>query len=186
VVEKIVAVQSVDLVADPATTKGLFEASEREVEAVAVEMKEVAPLPVSERAADVELLKLQQHLCESEHTIAQLQQQVAAAEKTVTTLQRQARLRVLLCEAGLWHALVPGDRPAGAVDQVLWEQLLAAEQESTQRQLIGERKRLLESWQHDARYSDGLAAESGTSARGTNARKMRERRGGHAGIFASD
>jgi hypothetical protein len=133
VVESILKVQSVDLVADPATTRGLYESA-------AVE-------PVDGPLADVTLDELRAVI---EAARADLQAEVTALRAELDELRvreevhrRRVKAQRLLREFGL-----PDPEPATShagplVSQVFFESLLAAPDEAAMRALVQERAQVI-------------------------------------------
>ena len=136
VVEAITRVQSVDLVADPATTRGLFESaagvkSQPELTAMTLEelrqhRPDLLAEAMGEQAAEMDRLR---------ESLARLEAEGEARRKAETAhrLLREFRLH-------------DTDSPGGAiVSQQFLGQLLAAPDESAMRELVAERARLVES-----------------------------------------
>lgn len=133
VVEAIVKVQSVDLVADPATTRGLYEQTQ----------------PVD--LATVTLEQLQQSrpdlvtaaISEQTTLVAQLRHELDQLRTAQLVSQREQTARRLLQEFGL---PLPEGQDAWSqtlVSEAFYAGLLAARDESEMRQLIEDRARLV-------------------------------------------
>ena len=144
VVEEITRVQSVDLVADPAATLGLYEHAEQTLcwDALTVESLELyRPDLVEEMRSAVKRF---------------LQKELEEANRVVATLQRRQRVVELLCEHQLLIA-VDGkenhdhaDTGRQEVSLAFFEMLTKVESDKEVRQLIVERAELVRSaptWQ---------------------------------------
>lgn len=156
VVEAITKVQSVDLVADPATTQGLFESIEP-VESVVDDGGDASCATSSNAtsnhaAAESPSMPNDAILGESNHGLAQAREELARAESELERLrasESQARRQVLiyrlLDEAGLSGA---GGARAGhgaVVTERFLEMLAQAPDEKAVRELICDRAALVES-----------------------------------------
>ncbi len=157
VVEEITRVQSVDLVADPATTQGLFEQAEHE--------EEVERQKATSRwdALTVETLRLHRpDLLEEIESIEieRLRSNLDDANAQSETLRRRQHIIDLLCEHRL--SLPSGKkRPHGEVDSTgptvspsFFEMLMQIESEGQVEELIAERAELIRS---TAKWQDRLA-----------------------------
>ncbi len=160
VVEAITKVQSVDLVADPATTRGLFESKARDEADPADENLTVDTLRRDHP-------RLVEALCrEQAAEIGRLREEVQRLSARETQQQRRQLIRRTLCEFRLpqpdaddaWtdgpstgkpHAAVLGDR--------FLESLLTAADEKAVRELIEERAQLVRSL--SARRSESGASD---------------------------
>lgn len=137
VVEAILKVQSVDLVADPATTRGLFEAAE----AGAIAWSDVTLEQLAERRPDLA------QLLEARFAgpLAELQIQVDRFRADEAARAKRTLAERLLVE----HKLPP---PAShdpwarwITSDTFWQAVLAAEDEPAMRRLITERAQLVQS-----------------------------------------
>ncbi|MBN2296180.1 MAG: hypothetical protein JXM70_27360 [Pirellulales bacterium] len=144
-VESIDKVQSVDLVADPATTAGLFE-SQREEE------DENFSNSVDEGVLgrlSVESLKrsrpdlVEDLLAESRREIETLRSELRQVREAESAARRDARIRELLCEFNLPHPQTAGDRGKAIVGERFMRSLREAADEKTVRELIAERAELV-------------------------------------------
>jgi len=132
VVEAITRVESVDLVADPATTRGLFEA--RAQAAGTCELAALSVETLCEHRADlVEAIRAQaaedlQRLCEE-----------------LARMQRRETARRMLAECGLPTPDQPSPTARTVTSPEFFESLLAAETETAMRSLVEERARLVRS-----------------------------------------
>jgi len=118
VVEAITRVQSVDLVADPATTRGLFESA-----------AETAP---DEKLVEQQAAKIQK-----------LQQKVERLEAAELAHRRRETAKRLLHACGLPDPDAPEPRSATVSGGVFFETLLAAPDEAAMRALVEDRARLV-------------------------------------------
>ncbi len=142
IVEEITKVQSVDLVADPATTEGLFEQS-------AVSKKAANNDKLRWDALTLEVLQLHRPdlLAEMQAVeVEQLQKQLDESLTQTATLQRKQRVFELLCE----HQLsIPGDRDSSnsttpqSVSPLFVELLMNVADEESLETLIAERAELV-------------------------------------------
>jgi hypothetical protein len=136
VVESITRVQSVDLVADPATTRGLFEsesAGERQPELASITLEEL-------RGHRPDLLA--EALAEQVADMDRLRESLARFEAEEEARHKEETARRLLRE---FH-LCDTDSPDGPiVSRQFLGQVLAAADESAMRELVAERARLVES-----------------------------------------
>ncbi len=149
VVEEITKVQSVDLVADPATTQGLFEQTTSEASDTSDEVQ----LEEASIFEALTLKTLQQHcpelLTEFQSEVNQrLQQQVNESQALVASLQKKLRIVELLCE----HKLpVPKEQSSESgeaqpeVSSLFVEWLMNVSEERDLEALIAERAELVRS-----------------------------------------
>jgi hypothetical protein len=144
VVEAITRVQSVDLVADPATTRGLFEAT-RSLPAWPSDWSELTwtdlerarpDLCSGHAATPANGAGLTEGATEWQSRAEQLQQQVDLLEK-------QQLARRLLVEARLPPPEANDAASRAMISATFWESLLAAADEASMRALIEERQRLV-------------------------------------------
>ena len=156
-VESIDKVQSVDLVADPATTGGLFESEPgQEAEEAAVENQSgdagdagdavteeiLARLSVeSLRRARPELVELL--LAESRSEQESLRRELEELRESASTAKRGLRIRELLEEFNLPHPDTADGRGQAIVGARFMRSLLEAADEEVIRELIAERAQLV-------------------------------------------
>ncbi len=153
VVEEILAVESVDLVADPATTRGLFEAapaapcaaaSPARAESTAGSPNALAQVTEADlrvRRPDLVSALLQPH----EATIAQLREEIQQLRAAEDAAARRALARRLLREHGLPD---PDDAQAGAgvvLSPTFLQSLWDAPTEEAVRRLVEDRAALVQS-----------------------------------------
>jgi len=143
VVESIARVQSVDLVADPASTRGLFEQKEEQSAKTPTE----APLW---DALTVETLRLHRpdilEQMQSEEA-RQLRLQLEEADGREKKLRHHQRVLQLLSDHGL---PAPGGKTNRIVSQVFFEMLLKTQDEAEIETLVAERaelRRFAPGWQ---------------------------------------
>jgi hypothetical protein len=170
VVEEILAVQSVDLVADPATTRGLFESAtlndqaderqgDRETgrlgDMSGTSVSESAPLPVSlSPSLPISASPPLEVLCrEQASEIQRLREEINQLQAAQAIAEKRAAIAALLVEHGL-PPLDQRDSAAAAItsDSFL-QSLFAAPDEAAMRRLVGERAILVEQalrWKCDA------------------------------------
>jgi len=165
VVEEITRVQSVDLVADPATTQGLFEQAEHKVN---VKAPSVVP---RWDALTVETLRLHRpDLLEQIETMEteRLRSSLDVANAQSESLERRQHILELLCEYGLSlhsdksqpHGKVNAALPT--VSQSFFEMLMKIEHEAQVEELIAERAELICS---TVKWQDRLASSSAPKSR---------------------
>jgi hypothetical protein len=148
VVEAITRVHSVDLVADPATTQGLFESAIPGQDDLAPAAPANAQVkPSSEPRGDL----VDTLLAESAQQLEQTRGELARAEAEIERLrvseaaaQRQLLIRGLLDEAGLSRAVAGLATAGSAITDRFLETLAQAQDESTVRELIRDRAALVE------------------------------------------
>ncbi len=136
VVEEISKVQSVDLVADPATTQGLFEqhrGSASDPSALDALTREVLELHRPDLLKELESTELQR-----------LRQQLDEAEARAAYAQRRQRVFELLGEHQLWVSALAetGENDLRTVSPTFVESLLNVTDEADIRKLITERAEL--------------------------------------------
>ncbi len=145
VVEGITKVQSVDLVADPATTRGLFEAT-----APAIDQPTAAATSTVlwEEVTAAEVLRRRPDLAEAlvgevarENSALRMQLDDVQAADAVSV--RRATAERLLAEARLPAPHADGGWAREIVSDVFFESLLAAPDEAAMRTLVEERARLV-------------------------------------------
>lgn len=134
-VEAITRVQSVDLVADPATTRGLFEAAAA-MPAWPADWSELTWADLERARPDLCASARLSEAAAAQTRLEQLQQQVAKLEKR--QLARQ-----LLSEARLPAPEATDSASQAMVSATFWESLLAAPDEASMRALVNERQRLV-------------------------------------------
>lgn len=142
VVEAITHVHSVDLVADPATTHGLFEQSLSQTEGDEMDITQITLDQIKAQRPDlVEALLLEQsaggggeEAIRQGEELARLRQQVDRYQAAEALAARRSQIDELLVESRL---------PAEAVSEPFIEQLLAAD-EAGARRLIEDRQALVQ------------------------------------------
>ena len=137
VVEAITRVQSVDLVADPATTRGLFESA-----SVAPPVETAGPPSLDDLKRDFPEL-IESIGREQATELGRLRQEVERLTALEAAHQRQGMARRLLREFDLPQPDAAEPRAKAICDQRFFESLLAAPDEPTMRELIEERARLV-------------------------------------------
>lgn len=169
-VTEITAVVSVDLVADPATTRGLFEeqekTSEREQSTHAVEQSGDLPLSTDNSESNsfsrglmspVQDASANQASDDPEQSeLDRLRQQVAAARLAEERAERSFVAARLLREAGLPEPNASEPAARMLVDAAFWESLLASNSPAAQRERIAARVELIRA----ARQWSGLREDS--------------------------
>lgn len=137
IVEEILQVQGVDLVADPATTRGLFE-----------QLQHAGQVPWSELSAG----RLREHRPDLvEDLLRSLREELSAARADVDQLrlkeaaqERERHIRSLLREHGLPEPETDTPWAQALVGESFWRSLLTAPDEATIARQILERAQLLE------------------------------------------
>jgi hypothetical protein len=162
VVEAITRVQSVDLVADPATTRGLFESTapgQNDLPAVPALADATLELLKESRGDLVDAL-----VGESSRQLEQMRGELGRAEAELERLRameaaarRQVLIDQLLNEAGLCGPIAGPARTGSVVTDRFLEALIQAPDETAVRELIRDRAVLVEKLRHG---SDGGAPRS--------------------------
>lgn len=140
VVEAITRVQSVDLVADPATTRGLFEGAAGQGEP-ATGVAGITLEDLRRQRPDL----IAEVLRESQAETARLREEVARLEALEAGRAQQATIRRLLREARLPDPDTSDPRELSLLGARFMESLRAAGDERAMRELIEERARLVQS-----------------------------------------
>ena len=159
VVEAITRVQSVDLVADPATTRGLFESLSGNCPEFRVAKMGLSPSgpalePPSEPPLDLARLTLDDlktHRADLVETILQqrdpelasLREEIERREAAEASRRRRAMIERLLEEAGLPKPDADDEWTRAVVGRQFVDSLLAAADEAAVRALVEERARLV-------------------------------------------
>jgi len=149
VVDAIVKVQSVDLVADPATTRGLFEQvsqnqgeSEETVVAENTVLKSLSLGRLKESRAD-----LVEQLLEDQSTeIGELKEKLQQLQITEAAQKRRDTIRHLLAEFNLPDPDTAKERQKSILGERLIETLMAMPNEKEVRELIGELAQLVQNY----------------------------------------
>lgn len=148
VVERIERVQSVDLVADPATTRGLFEAADSasatsdDAAVKAARAAWLAELSLDElQAARGDLAESILESAASEIAMLRADVDRLRAEKTIA--ERRARLKTLLAEYELPDPDVDGPGSRAIVSDEFLRAALAAADEAALRRIVEERAALV-------------------------------------------
>ncbi|NUQ66073.1 MAG: hypothetical protein HUU20_26730 [Pirellulales bacterium] len=143
VVEEILRVESVDLVADPATTRGLFEASGETDDAADLALSTLTVEQLREHRPDL----VEQLIAEAAAGRAEELQRLRAELEQLRTAealrQKQETVRQLLREFDLPDPATGGDWAKTAVSARFLEQLLASPDEPSMRELVQERAALI-------------------------------------------
>ena len=156
VVEAITKVQSVDLVADPATTHGLFESAGNDTQTVeevdrngTQSLKSLTADQLKEMRPDL----IEELLAETQKRINQLQEDIEQLRSAESDRRKRETVQTLLAEYGLSGGKEATDAwQRHLVTESFVESLMRADDEPTMRQLIQERVQLV----HDiAGRSDG-------------------------------
>lgn len=141
-VEEIIKVESVDLVADPATTAGLFESARNERgaehQAGAAGAGPLASVTLDDlRRARPELVSAL--VAEAAERIADLERELDGLRLAEEVRARRATIRRLLAESGLPDPESAGARQRQIVSEAFLERLMQAGDEAAIRGLIEER-----------------------------------------------
>jgi hypothetical protein len=136
VVEAILGVESVDLVADPATTQGLFEST---ADADAPTLAEATVQHLRQHRADL----IEAILSEPAAELERLRAEVERLRLAEATAEKHRLVRRLLSEAELPDPDSGGPRARSIVSRRFIESLLAAPDEAAIRELIEERAALV-------------------------------------------
>ena len=148
VVEEITKVQSVDLVADPATTRGLFEAAAAGAEPPAGQSRAESQSSGLAGLTTDELKRqrpdlVQELLQEQADRLGQLQAEVDRLIAAEALHQRRALARRLLAESRLPDPETAEGWARTVVSAGFLESLLAAPSEQAMREMVEERARLV-------------------------------------------
>ena len=162
-VEEITQVQSVDLVADPATTRGLFEQSKEAAGQDTVEQKPSAP--VAWDALTVEQLQLHRpDLLEEieSQEVEKLRRRIDELSSQAATHERRERIGQLLVEHGLPLPSASDEAASRIVNPRFLETLDQASDEDELRTLISERAELVRNipqWQRETFRATGARSQ---------------------------
>ena len=144
VVEAIVKVESVDLVADPATTRGLFESAPDTAESGSAPSTQDPP---QRELAELTLEELKEHrpdlvevlTQEQADELAQLRAEVDRLEAAESLLKKRLVVRRLLSEFKLPDPELAEGWARSVVSERFLQSLLAAPSEEAMRQMVEER-----------------------------------------------
>lgn len=136
VVEAITKVQSVDLVADPATTRGLFESDDSAQGDQLLESLTLEQL--REKRPDL----TEQLLADSQKQVNQLQEELEQLRSAEVDHKKQETVQALLAEFGLSENGSPETWKRHVVTESFVDSLLQIDDEATMRQMIQERVQL--------------------------------------------
>lgn len=148
VVEAIMKVESVDLVADPATTRGLFESTPDTVETEPEpDVRSVVDEGEPPALGELTLEDLKQHRAdlvealrrEQAADVARLEAEVHRLEAVETQLEKRLVMRRLLSEFGLPDPDLAEGWARSVVSERFLESLLAAGSEEAMREMVEER-----------------------------------------------
>ena len=156
VVEAITRVQSVDLVADPATTRGLFESQAGD----AVPPAGDGPAALTWRTSKRELSRSwSRPSCQEQAAeVPRLRGGSGPADRGGVAHQKREQVRRLLREFHLPEADAADPQAAAVTSPRFVESLLAAPDERAMRELVEERARLVRSLRRRRGASGGLRA----------------------------
>jgi len=145
VVEAITKVQSVDLVADPATTQGLFESADAETKTV---QKASRANETFLKSLSIDQLKtarpdlIEELLADPQEHLNQLQEEVEQLRSAEALRKRRETVQGLLVEYRLVGNDAADNCRSHLVTESLVDSLIRAEDEAAMRQLIQERIQL--------------------------------------------
>ena len=140
-VEAILRVQSVDLVADPATTRGLFEAASEPQDSAAIRLSELTAAQLRLARPDLVEALCQEQVAE----LGQLRGEVDRLAVRETAAQKWAVARRLLREFHLPDPESADPQRQSIVSAHFMESLAAAADEPAMRALVEERAQLVQS-----------------------------------------
>jgi hypothetical protein len=141
VVEAITRVQSVDLVADPATTRGLFESADPEVDATEAAVGDSRPTIDDLRRDYPELIESIRQ--EQTPELDRLRREVDRLAALESDMQKKVVMRRLLGEFGLPDPDAPEPWAKTVTSERFVESLLAAPDTEAMRLLVEERAQLV-------------------------------------------
>lgn len=140
VVEAITRVQSVDLVADPATTRGLFESADSRATETPLAVAELTLDDLRRQRPDLVTAAVAEQVAETER----LRESLGRLEAENASRVKEETARRLLREFHLGAAGTPDLSDQAIVSRQFLSQLLAAPTEGVMRELVAERARLVE------------------------------------------
>ncbi len=162
VVEAITKVQSVDLVADPATTQGLFESaktSNEPVEEVADNNEPSSELLTITQLRETRPDLIEELLAEPQERIAQLQEEVSQLRSAECNRKKRETVQALLVEYELSGNGNVDERHRHMVSESFVESLMRADDEPAMRQLIQERVQLVRDIADSGKHSRPVSRE---------------------------
>ena len=149
VVEAITRVHSVDLVADPATTRGLFESQDGLPGTHTADGGQAATLAdltlevLKKHRPDLLQAALAEQLAEHQAALRRLQAELEEAHAAIRLAERRKRICQLLTQYGLPTPEQTDPAAQVIISEQFLAELLAAEDEARLRQLVDERARLV-------------------------------------------
>jgi len=180
VVEAITKVQSVDLVADPATTRGLFEVALTPNTSADGELSADARSQAIAELTAEELVRLRPDLVAA--VAESLSQENAQLRSQLDALRAAQAVECKLAAAGRLLAEFRLPTPGGAdawtkavISEAFWQSLLAAPDEPAMRRLVEERANLLSA---AAAIEDGPYGEGGRNPSRLESLRLRAARRG--------
>jgi len=143
-VHRIVKVRGVDLVADPATTRGLFEQMEEETLSEQNAGKSEEVLLKDLTCDQIRLCRpdlVEELRKEDQDLVADLSRKVGELEESLLRKEQKHNVNTILKEVGL---PIDGTKDDAVVDSTLIEQMLSCESEAEMRKIACRRLRLVE------------------------------------------
>lgn len=140
VIEAITRVQSVDLVADPATTRGLFESQDDDRKQDLPDLAGLTVALLEERRPDL----VRQMLEEPTARIAELEAEIDRREAARAVAERQRLVRELLAEHHLPDPEAADDSARSIVSERFLRTLMEAPDREAVERLVRQRARLVE------------------------------------------
>ena len=151
VVEAITRVQSVDLVADPATTDGLFESVDEDDEQVSSDITDAAELEPTDEALST---ATETPVAEQADTLESLRSELDQVRTELADAQRRVLIHRLLNEAGFPGTSQGTNQDTTVITERFVKTLMRAPDETTVEELIRDRAELIESLRRDTTSAD--------------------------------
>ena len=156
VVEEILHVQSVDLVADPATTCGLFEAS---AETTAADLAALTAEQIREQRPDLVEMLVAEAAAGNADELRHLRDELDRLRAEDASRRRREQIRQMLREFALPDPDSGDAWAKTAVSSRFLEQLLAAPDEHAMRELVEERARLIAASHHNPGHAGPVSRD---------------------------